>query len=110
TPLKPGGEINRHLDAHGDGVKAIALWVDDATKSYKETIARGAESYLAPQILKDHQGEVVLSGIHTYGETVHIFVERGAYKGVFMPGYEDWKPLYRTQSLGLLHVDHIVGN
>ena len=110
TPLKPGGEINRHLDAHGDGVKVIALWVDDAAKSYKETISRGAESYFAPKTLKDSHGEVILSGIRTYGETVHVFVERGAYKGVFMPGYEVWKPFYRPQRTGLRHVDHIVGN
>src|SRR5690606_25009448 len=69
SPLKPGGDINKHIDAHGDGVKIIALWVDDARKSYRETIERGAESYMEPRIKKDHEGEVILSGIHTYGET-----------------------------------------
>ncbi len=110
SPLKPGGEINRHIDAHGDGVKVIALCVDDATKSYKETTSRGAESYFAPKTLKDDQGEVVLSGIRTYGETVHVFVERGHYEGVFMPGYIAWDPLYKPQKTGLRYVDHVVGN
>ncbi|CAM4122556.1 4-hydroxyphenylpyruvate dioxygenase [Zobellia nedashkovskayae] len=110
SPLNSGGEINKHIDAHGDGVKAIALWVDDASKSYVETTKRGAESYLEPKTVKDGSGEVVLSGIHTYGETVHIFVERKNYKGVFMPGYRAWNPYYKPTDVGLKFVDHIVGN
>ncbi|SHI39992.1 4-hydroxyphenylpyruvate dioxygenase [Pseudozobellia thermophila] len=110
SPLKPGGEINKHIDAHGDGVKVIALWVDDAAKSYKETVDRGAKAYLAPKTIGDNEGEVVLSGIHTYGETVHIFVERKNYKGAFMPGYQVWNPFYRPSDVGLKYVDHIVGN
>ncbi|WP_282161959.1 4-hydroxyphenylpyruvate dioxygenase [Ulvibacterium marinum] len=110
SPLKSGGEINRHLDAHGDGVKVIALWVDDATKSYRETVKRGAKAYLEPKILKDEHGQVVLSGIHTYGETVHIFVERKGYDGTFMPGYRPWKPHYSPKDTGLRYVDHMVGN
>ncbi len=110
SPLKSGGELNKHIDAHGDGVKAIALWVDDATKSYTETTERGAESYLKPYSLEDKDGEVKLSGIHTYGETVHIFVERSNYKGVFLPGYKAWNPFYKPAELGLKYVDHIVGN
>ncbi|MDH3795601.1 MAG: VOC family protein, partial [Flavobacteriaceae bacterium] len=96
SPLQSGGEINRHIDAHGDGVKAIALWVDDATKSYKETTSRGAESYMEPKTFKDEHGEVVLSGIHTYGETVHIFVERSNYNGIFLPGFIKWDPHYKS--------------
>jgi 4-hydroxyphenylpyruvate dioxygenase len=110
SPLKSGGEINKHIDAHGDGVKAIALWVDDATKSYRETTTRGAESYLRPEKRTDDSGEVILSGIHTYGETVHVFVERGNYKGVFMPGYRKWDPFFRPKNVGLKYIDHMVGN
>lgn len=110
SPLKSGGEINRHIDAHGDGVKAVALWVDDAAKSYKETTSRGAESYFEPRKEEDENGEVVLSGIHTYGETVHVFVERRNYNGVFMPGYVAWKPFYQPADVGLKYIDHMVGN
>ena len=110
SPLKSGGEINKHIDAHGDGVKVIALWVDDATKSYQETTKRGAESYFAPMTISDDHGQVTLSGIHTYGETVHIFVERADYHGVFMPGYRKWEPYYQPQDVGLKYVDHMVGN
>lgn len=110
SPLKSGGDINRHIDAHGDGVKTIALWVDNAKKSYEETINRGAKSYFEPRTLKDDKGEVVLSGIHTYGETVHVFVERGNYAGVFMPGFRPWNPFYRPADIGLKYIDHIVGN
>lgn len=110
SPLKPGGEINRHIETHGDGVKVIALWVDDAAKSYEETTRRGAESYFKPKTLKDENGQVVLSGIHTYGETVHVFVERSDYKGVFMPGFRPWNPFYRPAPLGLKYIDHMVGN
>lgn len=110
SPLKPGGEINKHIESHGDGVKAIALWVDDAAKSFNETTQRGAVPYLEPKKLKDKEGEVVLSGIHTYGETVHIFVERKNYKGVFMPGYKKWNPFFKPSSVGLKYIDHMVGN
>ncbi len=110
SPLKPGGEINKHIDSHGDGVKAIALWVDDASKSYQETTSRGAESYFEPRTIKDDAGEVVLSGIHTYGETVHVFVERRNYNGVFMPGYKAWNPYFKASDVGLKYIDHMVGN
>ncbi|ALM08651.1 4-hydroxyphenylpyruvate dioxygenase [Sediminicola sp. YIK13] len=110
SPLKSGGDINRHIDAHGDGVKSIALWVDDATKSYQETTKRGAESYMEPKTMEDDKGKVVVSGIHTYGETVHLFVERGDYKGVFMPGFRAWDPFYKPCDVGLKYIDHMVGN
>ena len=93
SPLDQDGPINEHINKHGDGVKVVALWVDDATKSYQETTSRGAESYMEPKTIEDEHGKVVLSGIHTYGETVHVFVERGDYKGVFMPGYKEWKQI-----------------
>lgn len=110
SPLQVGGEVNKHIEAHGDGVKIVALWVDDAAKSYKETIKRGAKSYMEPKMIKDVDGEVVLSGIHTYGETIHVFVERKNYKGAFMPGYKKWSPNFKPNTAGLKYVDHIVGN
>ncbi len=83
SPLEPGGEINEHIDKHGDGVKVVALWVDDARKSYEETTKSGAKSYMEPKEIKDENGHVMISGIHTYGETVHVFVERKNYSGAF---------------------------
>lgn len=110
SPLGEGGPVNAHINKHGDGVKVIALWVDDATKSYNETTSRGAESYMAPTKHEDAHGHAMLSGIHTYGETVHIFVERSAYNGVFLPGYRAWNPEYRPSEVGLKFIDHMVGN
>ena len=110
TPLGPGGAINKHLNEHGDGVKVIALWVDDAYKSFEETTNRGAKAYLEPKTISDENGEVRLSGIHTYGETVHVFVERKNYNGVFMPGYVEWKSNYNPEPVGLKFIDHMVGN
>lgn len=110
TPLQEGGAINEHLNIHGDGVKVIALWVNDATKAWEETTKRGAKSYMTPRTEEDKTGKVVLSGIHTYGETVHVFVERSDYKGVFLPGYKKWESHYNPEPLGLKFIDHMVGN
>lgn len=110
TPLRPEHPINDHIRKHGDGVKILALWVDDATGAWRETTKRGAKSYQEPTTYKDHQGEVVVSGIHTYGDTVHLFVERGNYSGPFMPGYETWNSGFHPSQTGLLYVDHCVGN
>lgn len=110
SPLVPGGPINEHINKHGDGVKVIALWVDDATKSWEETTMRGGESCMKPESREDKDGKVVLSGIHTYGETLHVFVERKDYSGVFLPGYKTWKPAYTATETGLMFVDHMVGN
>lgn len=110
TPLTPGGPINEHINKHGDGVKVVALWVDDATKAWKETTARGAKSFIEPTREEDAHGYVVRSGIHTYGETVHIFVERSAYNGPFLPGYRAWKSEYNPEPVGLKYIDHMVGN
>ncbi len=110
TPLRPGNEIADHIYKHGDGVKVLALKVDDARKAFEETTKRGGEAYLQPVVLKDSEGEVVLSGIHTYGDTVHLFVERKNYTGLFMPGFCEWKSNYNPSSTGLLYVDHCVGN
>jgi len=110
TPLTEDGEIADHIKKHGDGVKVVAIWVDDATKSWKETTSRGAKSYMEPTVEKDEHGEVVRSGIHTYGETVHIFVERKNYNGVFLPGYQKWDSHYKPSDCGLKFIDHMVGN
>jgi len=110
TPLNSNSPINDHLRKHGDGVKVVALWVDDATKSYNETISRGARSFMEPTKEEDSNGYVIRSGIYTYGETVHIFVERKNYNGVFLPGYQAWKSEYNPSTTGLLYIDHMVGN
>lgn len=110
TPLNSSSPINQHLAKHGDGVKIIALWVEDATKSYHETVKRGAKSFMEPTTEKDEFGEVIRSGIYTYGETVHMFVERKNYKGLFLPGYKELKSEYNPKPTGLKFIDHMVGN
>ena len=111
SPLKSGTEIGKHIDTHGDGVKVVALWVDDATYAYETAIARGAKSYMEPVTEEDKDGKVVRAGIYTYGETVHIFVERKDYNGTFLPGFIKWEtPYYNPESVGLKYVDHMVGN
>ena len=110
TPLTEGGPINEHINKHGDGVKVVALWVEDATKAWQETTKRGAKSFMEPTAEEDDFGKVVRSGIHTYGETVHIFVERKAYEGAFLPGYKKWESHYNPAPTGLKFIDHMVGN
>ena len=110
TPLSSKSPINDHIVKHGDGVKVIALWVEDARKAYQETTSRGAKSYMEPVVEKDEHGEVVRAGIYTYGETVHMFVERKNYTGTFLPGFEEWKSDYNPEPIGLKFIDHMVGN
>jgi 4-hydroxyphenylpyruvate dioxygenase len=110
SPLVADGPINEHINKHGDGVKVVALWVDDATNSWQETTKRGGVSCMRPEKRSDAHGEVVLSGIHTYGETLHVFVERKNYNGVFMPGYKAWNPPFKAPEVGLKFIDHMVGN
>ncbi len=110
TGLKSDSPINEHVKKHGDGVKILALWVDDATSAFEETTRRGAKPYLEPTTIQDEHGQVVRSGIYTYGETVHMFIERKNYSGPFMPGYRTWEPNYSPSEVGLLYVDHCVGN
>jgi 4-hydroxyphenylpyruvate dioxygenase len=110
SPLNSNHPIAEHHKKHGDGVKVLALWVDDAFQSYKETMSRGAKSYMEPTTLTDEHGEVRMAGIHTYGEVVHVFVERKNYQGAFMPGFIEWKSDYNPKPTGLLYVDHCVGN
>ncbi|MBL7811860.1 MAG: 4-hydroxyphenylpyruvate dioxygenase [Bacteroidetes bacterium] len=110
SPFDSESEISHHLRRHGDGVKVIALWVDDARKSFEETVSRGAEPYMEPVVMKDEHGEIVKSGIHTYGDTVHMFIERKNYKGIFMPGFQKWETEYHPTPTGLKYIDHMVGN
>ena len=110
TPLSSKSPINDHIVKHGDGVKIVALWVDDAKKAYEETTLRGAKSYMEPTVETDKDGEVVRAGIYTYGETIHMFVERKNYYGTFMPGFKKWETDYNPSSIGLKYIDHMVGN
>ena len=110
TPLNSKSPINDHIVKHGDGVKIVALWVEDAKKAYEETTKRGAKSYMEPVVEKDEFGEVVRAGIYTYGETVHMFVERKNYNGQFLPGFVEWKSDYNPEPVGLKYIDHMVGN
>ncbi len=110
TPLRPDNPVADHIYRHGDGVKVLALKVENATSAWNETTKRGGRSYMEPTTLQDDSGRVVMSGIHTYGDTVHLFIERGDYNGVFMPGFQKWESTYQPTETGLLYVDHCVGN
>ncbi len=110
TSLEKDGVINEHINKHGDGVKVVALWVENATSAFEETVKRGAKPFMEPTREEDEHGYVVRSGIYTYGETVHIFVERSNYNGVFLPGYRKWESHYNPSPVGLKFIDHMVGN
>mgnify|MGYP001312236182 FL=1 len=110
TALNSESPIGEHVKKHGDGVKVIALWVEDARKAYEETTKRGAKSFMEPKVTSDEHGEIVQAGIHTYGETVFMFTERKNYNGIFMPGYEKWESDYNPSPVGLKYIDHMVGN
>jgi 4-hydroxyphenylpyruvate dioxygenase len=110
TPMRPNHSVADHHRQHGDGVKALALTVDDAASAWEETTKRGGKSYMEPKRFSDEDGEVVMSGIHTYGEVVHLFIERHNYRGPFMPGFRKWESNYNPPETGLQHVDHCVGN
>ncbi len=110
TALKEEHPVAEHVKRHGDGVKSLALWVDDAEASFNIAVERGAEPAFPLQTLRDEHGEVKIAAIKTYGETIHTFVERKNYKGAFMPGFTARKSLIATQPVGLLFVDHCVGN
>ncbi|NBW59569.1 MAG: 4-hydroxyphenylpyruvate dioxygenase, partial [Crocinitomicaceae bacterium] len=110
TALKSESPIGEHVKKHGDGVKIIALWVEDARSAYEETMKRGAKSYQEPLVTNDANGEVVSAGIFTYGETVHLFIERKNYRGEFLPGFVKWDSDYNPSPVGLKFIDHMVGN
>jgi 4-hydroxyphenylpyruvate dioxygenase len=110
SALTPDHPIARHVNLHGDGVRDIALWVDDAREAHALAVERGAKSAAEPAVLKDEAGEVVIAGIHTYGDTIHSLVERRNYQGQFLPGFKPFEGRYQNEPVGLLHVDHCVGN
>lgn len=110
TPLHPEGTIAEHVNKHGDGVKAVALMVNDATDAFEQTVKRGAKPYMEPTTREDADGKIVMSGIHIYGDTVHLFIERKDYKGTFMPGFKVWESHYNPSDVGLQYIDHCVGN
>jgi 4-hydroxyphenylpyruvate dioxygenase len=110
SPFDNNSDISEHLKKHGDGVKVIALWVNDAYDAYEQTVSRGAKSYLVPETISDGYGEIKRAGIHTYGDTVHIFIERKNYNGVFLPGFEKMNTEYNPIPTGLKYIDHMVGN
>lgn len=110
TSLQHDSEIARHVAKHGDGVKVLALWVDDANRAYHETTSRGAKVAMPPKSVKDESGEIIVASIKTYGDTIHTFVERKNYKGTFLPGYHPMKSPFHVEPIGLRYVDHCVGN
>jgi len=110
SPLGPSGEIADHVRKHGDGVRDIALWVDDARDAYAKAVERGAESAYEPRMQRDDAGEVVSAGIKIYGDTIHSLIERRNYRGAFFPGFQPREVRYQAKPTGLLHVDHCVGN
>ncbi|MGB6194406.1 MAG: 4-hydroxyphenylpyruvate dioxygenase [Terracidiphilus sp.] len=110
TPLRRGDAVAEHIAIHGDGVRSIALWVDDARRAWRETTRRGAISASEPYEISDDQGRAVLAAIRTYGDTIHTFVERGAYSGPFLPGFRRIESDPLARPVGLLNVDHMVGN
>jgi len=110
SALNSNSPIGEHVKKHGDGVKVIALLVEDARSAFEETTKRGAKPFMEPKVEQDEQGEVVKSGIYTYGETIHMFVERKNYKGTFLPGFKEWKSDYNPAAVGLKFIDHMVGN
>ena len=110
SALTPDHPVAAHVALHGDGVRDIALWVDDARTAFDLAVERGARSVQKPTVLRDDFGEVVLAGIHTYGDTIHSLVERRNYKGLFLPGFQAVTPRYSPSPIGLQYVDHCVGN
>ena len=110
TAIKSTGQIADHVHRHGDGVRDIALWVDDARTAFAAAVERGAKPAMEPTVLEDDNGEIVIAAIHTYGDTIHSIVERKNYRGLFMPGFVPMESPYKPKSVGLKYVDHCVGN
>ncbi len=111
TPIRPdlsdeARDVADHIHRHGDGVRDLALWVDDAREAYAKAIERGAVSAMEPRVLRDDDGEVVIAGIRTYGDTIHSLVERRNYRGLFLPGFKPMAPRYQPRPTGLKYVDH----
>jgi len=110
SALGPESPVAQHHLRHGDGVRDLALWVEDCRAAHAYATAHGAVSERAPETLRDADGEVVVAAIRTYGETIHSLVERRGYRGLFLPGFEPASSRFAPAPVGLLHVDHCVGN
>ncbi len=110
TALTPDHPVAEHVHRHGDGVRDLALWVDDAREAFKAAVERGAVPVQEPTVLRDEHGEVVIAAIRTYGDTIHSLVERGNYRGPFLPGFQEVRPHFNPEPVGLEYVDHCVGN
>jgi 4-hydroxyphenylpyruvate dioxygenase len=110
SALGPDGPIAAHVNTHGDGVRDLAFWVDDARVAWKTAVDRGAKSVHEPTEVKDEHGTIVIAAIATYGDTIHSLVERRNYKGLFLPGYRAETPVLPSKPVGLMYVDHCVGN
>src|ERR671912_407416 len=110
SALGPDHPIAEHVLRHGDGVRDIALWVDDARQAFARAVERGARPAAEPALLRDDDGEVVIAAIHTYGDTIHTLVERRSYRGAFLPGFRRVESRFNPAPIGLQHVDHCVGN
>jgi 4-hydroxyphenylpyruvate dioxygenase len=110
SALGPSGPIAAHVHKHGDGVRDLALWVDDARDAFRLAVERGAKPAKEPEVIKDKDGEFIIAAIHTYGETIHSLVERRNYRGLFMPGFQPASSEFEPESVGLQYVDHCVGN
>ncbi len=110
SSYEPSSEISSHQLVHGDGAKSIGLRVKDAQIAHDKAIERGAKSVLEPITMKDDYGEIRLSAIETYGDTIHKFIERDGYDGHYLPGYQPFQPILETEERGVVRIDHIVGN
>ncbi|PRD27886.1 UNVERIFIED_CONTAM: hpd [Trichonephila clavipes] len=110
TALNSSSPIGEHVKKHGDGIKVVALWVEDAKSAFEETIKRGAKPFMEPTVTKDENGEAIQAGVFVYGETVFMFTERKNYKGIFLPGFTKWESDYNPEPVGLKFIDHMVGN
>jgi 4-hydroxyphenylpyruvate dioxygenase len=108
--LKESTRVAAFVKKHGDGIKDIALAVDDVEKAYSEAVARGAIEISPPMTLSDDNGTIKKAVIGTYGDTIHTLVERKDYKGVFMPGFEAMEMNIPVKDAGIIAVDHVVGN
>jgi 4-hydroxyphenylpyruvate dioxygenase len=102
--------IARHVHEHGDGVRDLALWVDDTRDAFRKAVERGAEPVQQPTVMTDDDGEIVIASFRIYGETIHSLVERKNYRGLFMPGFRPVEPHFNPPEVGLKYVDHCVGN
>jgi 4-hydroxyphenylpyruvate dioxygenase len=110
TAMGASGDVGEHVAKHGDGVRDIALWVEDARDAFRKAVERGAKPVHEPRVTNDENGEIVIAAIHIYGDTIHSLVERRNYRGLFMPGFVARKPRFQASETGLLYVDHCVGN